>query len=145
MTIQMSLDPGANLDVLINRLFTGNGGPWPMPPKQHDLLRLLQPHKGSENARPLASIIARLGMPARDVKAAVKSLVEDFGIPIGGSRQEPYGYFLIVTPSDLEKALQPLRSEVQSIARRVRALAGNEVVAEMFDQVKLNLDERTGL
>jgi hypothetical protein len=59
----------------------------------------------------------------REIKGAVKSLVEDFEIPIGSSRAKPAGYYLIVTPEDAEAAVKPLLAEIRSLAHRCRILS----------------------
>lgn len=136
---QMSLDPAVNLEMLIQSVLN-DGGPWQLSPKHRDLLQLLRPHKGRAQARPISAIAERLGMSERDVKAAVKSLVEDFGLPIGASRQEPHGYFFIVSADDLEFALRPLANEVISIARRMRKLGGSAIVKEMLGQIRVEIE-----
>ena len=137
MTDQLTLDPAANLDTLVGDILMGRAGPWPLLGKPHGLLGLLRDHKGARRARPLGEIAAHLKMQPRDVKAAVKSLVEDFGLPIGASRQQPFGYFLCVTPEDMEDAIRPLVHEIESLARRVRVLGGERRLAEIFGQMRL--------
>lgn len=141
-SFQFALDPSANLDALINDVLMGKSGPWRPSAKECATLHILRYHKGSGQARPLADIAAKLKVPAREVKAIVKSLVEDFGLPIGASRQEPYGYFLCVSHDDIELAIRPLESEVISLARRVRALGGEQRLAEFFGQLQLQLNEK---
>jgi hypothetical protein len=58
----------------------------------------------------------------RDVKAAVKELVEERGVPIGSARCGTPGYFLCVTPEDIDAAERPLLNEVRSLAKRLRAM-----------------------
>jgi biotin operon repressor len=137
---QLSLDPVVNLEALIQDVLSGDIGPWKLQPKHSDLLELLRPHKGRALARPISAIAERLGMSEREVKGAVKSLVEDFGLPIGASRQEPYGYFLIVSADDLEFTLRPLANEVISIARRMRKLGGSALVKEMLGQLRVEME-----
>ena len=85
MTEQLSLDAETNLDARIEDVLMGRSGPWPLPSRHHELLRLMLAHKGAERAWPISAISVRLDLQPRDIKAAVKSLVEDFGIPIGAS------------------------------------------------------------
>jgi hypothetical protein len=56
----------------------------------------------------------------RDIKKAVKELVEEHRIPVGSSRVEPYGYYLAVSDEDIEAAERPLRREIQSLAARLK-------------------------
>ena len=141
-TFGFAVDPVAALDRKIAETLKGERGAYPLPPDARELLRILQWHKGASHARPLEKIATSLHASARDVKATVKLLVEDFEIPIGASRQEPYGYFLCVTQEDYDQALRPLVNELISIARRVRALASQERRSEVMGQLQLELNER---
>lgn len=126
-----------------------------------ELLRLLAGHKGAANA-------IRIGGPdgimqtlngagrqwrvgsgewrgeqpwnERTVKAAVKDLVERFGMQIGASRKPPYGYFFILTAEDREEARRPLRNELKSLARRLRALSSKLEIAREWGQIQVELD-----
>lgn len=60
---------------------------------------------------------------ARDIKSAVKQLIEDFKVPIGSARFEPCGYFVIASAEDLAEALKPLRHECDSLSERIDCLA----------------------
>ena len=140
---QLSLNPEVNLDAIVDEVLCGKSGPWGLCGDYADyavILKMLRYHKGAEQALPLRTISTRLGMSQRAVKAAVKSLIEDFKLPIGASRQEPYGYFLIVTPEDLKKALGPLAHELESIAVRLDVLAGSRYVVDLLDRVRLKLE-----
>ena len=58
----------------------------------------------------------------RQIKASVKSLIEVHGIPICSSRDRNHGgYFLAVESADLEAAERPLRGEIISLAKRLKA------------------------
>ncbi len=119
---------------------------------EKELVRALWPHRGAENPLRLDVLIAVLRMPTqpadrlersrRTVKAMVKDLIEQHHVPIGASRVPPYGYFLIISPEDLSEALRPLKSELRSLARRVRALTTEEFVARLFRQIPLELEEK---
>ena len=64
-------------------------------------------------------------MPAfgeRDIKAAVKSLIEEHGVPIGSARTSTPGYFLVASVEDLEAARGPIIAEIKSMAERCRVL-----------------------
>lgn len=136
-----ALDPAADIEALINDLLLGKRGPWPISDDQRKILRNLKYYKGAERTLAISWIQEHLRLAPRAIKAAMKSLVEDFGVPIGASRQEPYGYFLIITPEDLEQALRPLQNEITSLARRVRTLAGAQRVAEIFGQVRAEMEQ----
>jgi hypothetical protein len=81
---------------------------------------------GREQAISISALCAKwegVDYSDREIKAAVKSLVEDFEIPIGSSRSKPAGYYLIVTPEDAEAAVKPLLAEIRSLAHRCRILS----------------------
>jgi len=59
----------------------------------------------------------------RTVKAAIKQLIETHGIAIGATRGAEHGYFFITTDEQAQKAVEPLLSEIRSLAIRVRALS----------------------
>jgi hypothetical protein len=137
MNAQLSLDAATNLDTQVFETLMGRQGPWPLTEAQRGVLHMLRYRQGAAHARPLAELATELKLQPRDVKAAVKSLVEDFGLPIGASRSAPFGYFLCVTPGDVDDAVRPLVHEIVSLARRVRVLAGSERVAEIMGQLNL--------
>lgn len=138
---QLSLNPEVNLDALVDGVLLGYSGPWGLASNELVLLKMMKSHKGPAQALPLQTISVQVGMSPRDVKAAIKSLIEDFGIPIGASRGKPCGYFLIVTPDNLEQALRPLKHELESLARRVRKLAGRRCATEMLEQLRLDAEK----
>jgi len=115
------------------------------------VLRFLAPRKGAEHAGSIAQILRLLndgvdeyGAPKateREVKAIAKELIERWHIPIGGSRQKPYGYFLIVTAEDQALAVRPLVNELRSLVRRLRALTGKTETARLWGQLMLDLEE----
>lgn len=112
---------------------------------QRKVLRIVWLHRGAQNAIKAEEILRQLGREANEnarrwVKGTIEDLVTRLGVPIGGSRQKPYGYFLIVTASDLDIAIQPLRHEMESLIRRLRSLTSKQDVARMFGQTLLKLD-----
>jgi hypothetical protein len=137
MAAELSLYSEVNLQAHIDDVLFGRAGPWPLSDSERKVLHMLRYRQGAANARPLAELASELQVQPRWVKALVKSLIEDFGLAIGATRQEPYGYFLCVTPGDIEDAIRPLVHEIVSLARRVRMLGGPERVAEMFGQLQL--------
>lgn len=68
----------------------------------------------------------------RDVKAAVKELLEEHGVPIGAARSQPAGYFLLVTPEDIDEAERPLIGEIRSLARRLRAVNAKSEISRLL-------------
>ncbi len=87
------------------------------------------PRRGKERALKIADMQAiwtRGGSHCwsdRVVKAAVKELIETHMIPICSSRDgSAGGYFLPASSEDLEAAERPLRGEIISLAKRLRAI-----------------------
>jgi hypothetical protein len=139
---QFALDPAAALDTLINRVLWAKSDV-PVPDKVRELLLILQWHKGLDHAKPLGEIAEKLQVNAREVKQLAKTLTETFGLPVGASRQEPYGYFLCVTTEDYRAALSPYINEIRSLVRRCNALQPSERLNEILGQLQLELgDER---
>lgn len=61
--------------------------------------------------------------PDRSIKDAVKQLLEVHECPIGSSRTPGRaGYFVCASDEDLQASERPLRGELISIAKRLRAL-----------------------
>jgi hypothetical protein len=112
---------------------------------QRELLRVLWGHKGAGRAVRAQEILDQLHKvdderARRWVKGTVEDLVVRLGVPIGGLRTPPYGYFLIESAGDLDLAIGPLWSEVYSHLRRLRSLTSKSDVAKLFGQAMLKLD-----
>jgi len=144
---QLQLDPRAALEQRVLDVLEGKHGAYPLPEEARAILRVLRFHAGWERAIPLCELAERAaaasvhaaGITDREVKQAVKTLTEDFGVPVGASRQTPNGYFLCVTREDLEIAVRPYILEGKSLFRRARAIAGNDVVEAALGQLRLEL------
>ena len=147
-TLQLALDPEAALEQRVREVLAGRQGKYALPPEARRLLKLLAWHRGAAQAIPLREIQERLkvgeaNVSDREIKEAAKILTEDFAIPVGASRSRssdrPAGYFLCVTPEDLERAAEPYIHELISLARRIRALRGPQMVEHAFEQARLEL------
>lgn len=67
----------------------------------------------------------------RHIKASVKELIEAHGIPVCSSRSgTDGGYFLAIETEDLEAAERPLRGEIISLAKRLRAFNPKSAFAQ---------------
>jgi hypothetical protein len=133
-------DPLVVLERLINQVLWGKNTTH-LPDKARELLGILQYHKGVEHARPLSDIASRLKVNEREVKQLAKTLTEEFQIPVGASRQQPYGYYLCTTDAERRGAAQPYIREIISLARRVRALQPEATMLELEGQGRLIFDE----
>jgi hypothetical protein len=111
-----------------------------------ELVRVLWTRQGAAHAMRAGEILDSLRLPRNDkwrrwLKDAVNDLVVLHGLPVGGLRVPPYGYFLIVSANDLDLAIHPLWGEVYALLRRLRALTSKHDVARLFGQAMLDLDK----
>jgi DNA-binding Lrp family transcriptional regulator len=137
--LQLGLDPRAELDAKISRiLFPVAGETCPLSQEERDLLKLLQMHMGNDHAIPISRIADRLHLSPREIKDAARNLVVKLGLPIVGARQKPFGYFVAITPQELQGARNVLLSEVKALATRLVALGENEgrIVASVHAALK---------
>ncbi len=114
--------------------------------REKEILRVIAGHKGAAKAIRSEDVAKQAGMEwneltRRKIAGTAEAAVLLFKIPIGGSRAKPCGYFLIVNANDLELAIAPLWGEVYALLRRLRALTGKQLVARMYGQAMLKLDE----
>lgn len=137
----VALSPAQHLQQRIDAVLKDRQGPYPLPYDAAQMLTRLQYHRGAARALQVRDLAESLKLSERDVKALAKCLVEDFEVPIGASRQKPYGYYLIETAQELEDAVQIYVAEIRSLARRVRVLAGKHRVAELAGQLTLDLEK----
>jgi hypothetical protein len=74
---------------------------------------------------------------AREVKAAVESLVTVHRCRIGARRGEPAGYFWIQTAEDQAAAVGPYRAQILAMLRRLRVLDSAEDYRRFVGQLAL--------
>lgn len=139
---QFALDPAAALEQQINHLLFGRTE-IPLTTEEREILLILRWHKGASNAKPLADFAAKLNLSPRSMKQHIRNLAVTHKLPIGGSRQEPYGFFLCVTAEDIEVALRPIWNEIKSLLQRAHAVGDRQRVLEMLGQMQEEFsDER---
>jgi hypothetical protein len=97
------------------------GGPWPLTGRDPKVLGVLIYHKGAASAIQIKEISAYTKLSDRAVKDAVRSLIVDFKVRIAGSRQEPYGYYLVMTADEAAPRAAPLIHEIELVQARRRA------------------------
>jgi hypothetical protein len=137
---QPDIDAARAIDHLVEETLLGRRGPgWALPAHAHALLRLLRFCPGAAKAHRIDDLALLLDVTPRDIKAAARTLVCDFGLPIAGSRRPPYGYYLAVTADEIGAALDPLVGELRAIAQRVRSLGGRRRLQELLGQIELDL------
>lgn len=136
----LGLDPRAELDARITRmLFPTAGETSPLSPEERALLLVLQKHMGKDQAIWISRLAERMDMSPREIKAAARNLVVKLGLPVVGSRQAPYGYYLAITREELEGARNVLRSELVAISQRLVALGDEE--GHIIASIHLGLKE----
>jgi hypothetical protein len=67
-------------------------------------------------------------------------LVVEFGLPLAGSRQEPFGYYFALSAEERANATRPLKRELRALAQRVHALEGHHALRELLGQIELELN-----
>jgi len=110
------------------------------------LIELQDPHAGSLSPVPLGEIqryarnILRVDIPEREIKRAVKLLIEQYGIAIGSARGSAHGYFFVTTADEAELAAEPLLAEIRSLAKRCATLSPrNPYVQHLLGQMEASL------
>lgn len=74
----------------------------------------------------------------REIKAAVKELVEERGVPVGSSRGKQPGYFLLVSPEDRRAAIRPIRAQIIAEMKRWRTLDADSAIGlELAGQLSM--------
>lgn len=95
----------------------------------------------SENGKPvtIAGILEELRLPVNDsnkraVKAAVRRLVIDRGLPIASSKKAPAGYRWCSTAEDRESGAKMLICQAAEMLKRARVLVKPHVIRELLGQ-----------
>jgi hypothetical protein len=133
-------------DAHARKVLSGLCGPWPLTDLQRELLRILVFHLGASRAIQLRDLMLKLQrivkpLPTeREIKDAARSLVVDFKVRIGASRQRPAGYYLITNSQEARDAAQPYIAEIRHLAQRVRVLLDPHELAELAGQLRLDQD-----
>lgn len=84
--------------------------------------------KGAERPRPQSEMIYLLeqsegfNVSPRFISQIINDLIIKHHIPIGSSRTEPTGYYLIETPQELQNAVRPLSRQASAEMARVNTL-----------------------
>jgi hypothetical protein len=106
------------------------GGPWPLTAECKAVLGVLIYHKGAASAIQIKEISEYTKLSDRAVKDAVRSLIVDFRVRIAGSRQEPYGYYLVMTADEARAAAAPLIHEGIELFKRAGILTDKVFISE---------------
>ena len=95
----------------------------------------------SENGKPvtIAGILDELLLPVNDsnkraVKAAVRRLVMERGLPIASSKKSPAGYLWCFEAAQREAGARMLVTQAVDMLKRARVLVKPHVIAELLGQ-----------
>lgn len=79
--------------------------------------------QGMEKPVTVAEISQITGLSVRDVYSILRSLLMDYDIPIGGTRDKyRHGVFVATTEAERKAAIIPLANNANELARRVEKL-----------------------
>jgi ERCC4-type nuclease len=106
-------------------------------------LGLLIYHKGAAAAIQIKEISEYTKLSDRAVKDAVRSLIVDFKVRIAGSRQEPYGYYLVMTAEEARAAASPLVHEALDLLQRAEVLTDEHFITEQNGQMRIEIPKVT--
>jgi hypothetical protein len=153
VSTQLLIPQCADFDREINQQFErivhNDNGPLPLCDEQKAILRILNRHRGAERPIPLAALVEEASLmlsrqrnrtvtlSRRTVEDYVASLVKIFRVRIGSSRGKNNGYYWIRTPEELDRTTRLYTGEIRELALRVRALNGDQYVAELFGQMQI--------
>jgi len=94
-------------------------------------------HQGRANPISLEAVSQATGLDERAVKGIVEQLVVTHRMRIGGKREAPVGYFVVVDAEDQETAVRPFRNQVLAMWRRLRVLAEPRALRELHGQLTI--------
>lgn len=95
-------------------------------------------HRGHENPVQIAEIRRALpNLSEREVKAAIENLRMLYRKPVGSKRDQPAGYFWIVSAEDQEAAARSYRQQILSMFRVLQVIDSPERMREFAGQLTL--------
>ncbi len=101
---------------------------------------LIWSHVGRANPISIAHLRELTKYSDRQIKGIVEQLIVTHHIRIGGSRQEPVGYFIVESDDDLRAAVEPYKSQILSMLKRLRVLDAPQARREFLGQIRLELE-----
>jgi hypothetical protein len=99
------------------------------------IAEMIWAHQGRAHPISIACLAKSTGKSERDVKGVVEQLVVTHRMRIGGRREEPVGYFVIVDAEDLAAAVGAYRKQIFAMWRRLRVLLSRHELAELHGQL----------
>jgi len=134
----------AHLDDQITRLLLGESQ-FRITEQQRRLLHILSKRYGRDRAIRISEIRQRLEISERTIKDLVRSLVTDFRLPVGASRDGvDGGYYLVMTPEEARSTAQPYIDEALKLLDRARVLVGDRAILELRGQLAITEEVHEG-
>jgi hypothetical protein len=109
-------------------------------PEEVLIASLIWKHKGFRNPITIARLHEMTGFSERKIKSVVEQLIVTHRMKIGGNRQEPFGYFIAQNDEDLRAAVEPYKSQMIAMAKRVRVLDAPHSRRELLGQIRIELE-----
>lgn len=126
-------------DELVSRALAGESA-IELQPEERRALEKLQFRRGHRNPIARRDLERFLSKSEREVKDIVSRLVLTHELPIGSTRSEPHGYFLIITEEDRAAACGPLEAQILAELKRLKVLRGVTTNDELLRQLQLSLE-----
>ena len=86
------------------------------------ILRVLEKHKGRDNAIPAKALAIKAHLPEREVRRIISRLVTDQKCLIASSVHEPFGFYLIKNVDELKGCLGQYYSRITTLKDRAASL-----------------------
>ncbi len=84
----------------------------------------LRHHEGEGRAIKAEDLAALVGINVRNVQRAIHTLIHKRGRAIGSSMQEPFGYYIAVSPAERDRASKLHRSRALAMLATAARIAG---------------------
>lgn len=86
------------------------------------ILRVLEKHKGRNNAIPAKALAIKAHLPEREVRRIISRLVTEQKCLIASSVHEPFGFYLIKNMDELKGCLDQYYSRIVKLKDRAASL-----------------------
>jgi hypothetical protein len=105
---------------------------------QRQLLQILRMRRGKARVISIGEICERTRLTPRRVKDMVRSLVIDFGLQVGASRDgDEGGYYLVLTDEEAWDTARPYLNEAIAMFRRAEVFVGKRAILEFRGQLAI--------
>ncbi len=104
--------------------------------EERQILSILSQRRGKALAIPVRALAEAVRISERELRNRVKHLVEYHDVLIGSSTQQPYGYYIMEDPEEMEAAVRQLQHRLISLAVRISKLRKISI-EDVFGQMRL--------